>query len=171
MRAKFMVSANLKSDVNHYLNFDEELRKRLFNAIVNIPFIDYRVMFFFLLQGRRKAEVLKLKWSDVDLELSKYVIQDKNSKTCDRQEYLLDDALLSELKALKQLSGNNEYVLTNPKTNTKFADIPRRFWEHIKEQAGIDNMRIHDFRYLLGFTMVNTGVPLESIGKALGHKN
>lgn len=171
MRAKFMVSANLKSDLNHYLNFDEELQKKLFDAIVNIPFIDYRVMFFFLLRGRRKAEVLKLKWSDVDLELGKYVIQDKNSKTRDQQEYLLDDALLSELKALKQLSGNNEYVFTNPKTNTKFADIPRRFWEHIKEQTGIDNMRIYDFRYLLGFTMASNGVQLESIGKALGRKN
>ena len=31
-------------------------------------------------------------------------------------------------------------------------------------------MRIHDFRHLLGFTMINNGVSLESIGKALGHK-
>lgn len=159
-----------KSDNNRYFNLDDESRKRLFEAIINIPFIDYKVMFFFLLRGRRKGEVLKLKWSDVNLELGKYVIQDYNSKTRDRQEYLLDDTLLSELQALKQLSGNNEYVFSNPKTNTKFADIPRRFWEHIKEQTGIDNMRIHDFRHLLGFTMVNNGVPLESIGKALGHK-
>ena len=64
------------------------------------------------------------------------------------------------------MSDNNEYVFTNPKTNTKFADIPRRFWKNIKEEAGIKDMRIHDFRHLLGFTMVNNGVPLESIGKA-----
>jgi len=159
-----------KSDNNRYFNLDDESRKRLFDAIVNIPFIDYRVMFFFLLRGRRKGEVLKLKWSDIHFELGTYVIQDYNSKTRDRQEYFLDDELLVELQALKQLSGGNEYVFTNPKTNTKFGDIPRRFWEHIKEQTGIDNMRIHDFRHLLGFTMVNNGVPLESIGKALGHK-
>jgi len=61
-------------------------------------------------------------------------------------------------------------VFTNPKTNTRFVDIPRRFWEHIKEQTGINDMRIHDFRHLLGFTMVNNGVALEFIGKALGHK-
>ena len=159
-----------KSDNNRYFNLDDESRKKLFESIINIPFIDYRVMFFFLLRGRRKGEVLKLKWSDVHFELGTYIVQDYNSKTRDRQEYFLDDELLVELQALKQLSGNNEYVFTNPKTNTKFADIPRRFWEHIKEETGIDNMRIHDFRHLLGFTMVNNGVPLESIGKALGHK-
>ena len=170
MRKKFMFSANLKSDVNHSFNLDDESRKRLFVSIVNIPFIDYKVMFFFLLRGRRKGEVLKLKWSDVDLELGKYVIQNYNSKTRDWEEYFLDHELLVELQALKQLSGNNEYVFTNPKTNTKFADIPRQFWEHIKEKTGIENMRIHDFRHLLGFTMINNGVSLESIGKALGHK-
>ena len=159
-----------KSDNNRYFNLDDESRKRLFEAIINIPFIDYRVMFFFLLRGRRKGEILKLKWSDVHFELGIYVVQDYNSKTRDRQEYFLDDELLSELQALKQLSDNNEYVFTNPKTNTKFADIPRRFWKNIKEEAGIKDMRIHDFRHLLGFTMVNNGVPLESIGKALGHK-
>lgn len=170
MRKKFMFSAKLKSDVNHSFNLDDESRKRLFEAIVNIPFIDYRVMFFFLLRGRRKGEVLKLKWSDVDLELGKYVVQNYNSKTRDWEEYFLDHELLVELQALKQLSGNNEYVFTNPKTNRKFVDIPRQVWEHIKEQTGIDNMRIHDFRHLLGFTMINNGVSLEFIGKALGHK-
>ena len=148
MRKKFMFSAKLKSDVNHSSNLDDESRKRLFEAIVNIPFIDYRVMFFFLLRGRRKDEVLKLKWSDVDLELGKYVVQNYNSKTRDWEEYFLDHELLVELQALKQLSGNNEYVFTNPKTNRKFVDIPRQVWEHIKEQTGIDNMRIHDFRHL-----------------------
>jgi len=61
MRKKFMFSVNLKSDVNRPFNLDDESRKRLFEAIVNIPFIEYKVMFFFLLRGRRKCEVLKLK--------------------------------------------------------------------------------------------------------------
>lgn len=30
-------------------------------------------------------------------------------------------------------------------------------------------MRIHDFRHLLGFTLVNNNVSIESISKALGH--
>ncbi len=128
-------------------------------------------MFYFLIRGRRKGEVLKLKWSDIDFVLGKYVVQDYNSKTRDRQEYIIDAQLLPELMALKEQSGEREYVFTNPKTNTKFDDVPRRFWLHIKKQAGINDMRIHDFRHLLGFTLVNHGVSLEGISKAIGHKN
>lgn len=30
-------------------------------------------------------------------------------------------------------------------------------------------MKLHDFRHLLGFTLVNNGVSLENISRALGH--
>ena len=160
-----------KFDNNRYFNLDDESRIKLFEVIENIPFLDYKVMFYFLIRGRRKGEVLKLKWSDIDFVLGKYVVQDYNSKTRDRQEYIIDGQLLPELIALKEQSGAREYVFTNPKTNTKFDDVPRRFWLHIKEQAGINDMRIHDFRHLLGFTLVNHGVSLEGISKAIGHKN
>ena len=160
-----------KFDNNRYFNLDDESRIKLFEVIENIPFLDYKVMFYFLIRGRRKGEVLKLKWSDIDFVLGKYVVQDYNSKTRDRQEYIIDAQLLPELMVLKEQSGECEYVFTNPKTNTKFDDVPRRFWLHIKKQAGINDMRIHDFRHLLGFTLVNHGVSLEGISKAIGHKN
>lgn len=38
-------------------------------------------------------------------------------------------------------------------------------------RAGIEYMRIHDTRHLLGNTMVNRGESLESIGAALGHSS
>lgn len=30
-------------------------------------------------------------------------------------------------------------------------------------------MKLHDFRHLLGYTLVNNGVELEKISRALGH--
>ncbi len=114
-----------KFDNNRYFNLDDESRIKLFEVIENIPFLDYKVMFYFLIRGRRKGEVLKLKWSDIDFVLGKYVVQDYNSKTRDRQEYIIDGQLLPELIALKEQSGAREYVFTNPKTNTKFDDVPR----------------------------------------------
>jgi site-specific recombinase XerD len=32
-------------------------------------------------------------------------------------------------------------------------------------------MRLHDFRHLLGFTLINNNIPLEIISKTLGHKS
>lgn len=160
-----------KSDNNRYFNLDDESRYSLFEAIEKIPFLDYKVMFYFLIRGRRKGEVLKLEWRDINFEMKSYVIRDENSKTRDRFELLLDDELFDLLKELKAQSGTNRYIFANPKTGDNYKDIPRRFWLHIKEQAGIEEMRIHDFRHLLGFTLVNNGVGMESISKQLTHKS
>ena len=50
------------------------------------------------------------------------------------------------------------------------SDFPRTLWKDIKKKLNIE-MRIHDFRHLLGFTLVNNNVPLEVISKTLGHKS
>ena len=160
-----------KFDNNRYFNLDDETRYNLFEVIEKIPFIDYKVMFYFLVRGRRKGEVLKLEWKDINFEMKSYVIRDENSKTRDRFELLLDDELFELLKELKALSGTNRYIFVNPKTGDRYKDIPRRFWSHVKEQASIDEMRIHDFRHLLGFTLVNNGIGMEPISKQLTHKS
>lgn len=159
-----------KFDNNRYFNLVDEKRIKLFEAIENIPFLDYKVMFCFLLRGRRKGEVLKLEWKDINFEMKSYVVRNEISKTRERLEFLLDNELFEFLKELKVQSETNHYVFVNPKTKKPYADMPRRFWEHIKQQTGIEGMTFHDFRHLLGFTLVNNGVSLESIGKALGHK-
>lgn len=160
-----------KFDNNRYFELADDLRANLVKAIENIPFIEYRAMFFLLLRGRRKGEILKLKWTDIDLENGKYVIQDYNSKTRERQEYYLDTELHEELKELyKKRDKTSLFLFQNKNTKKPYTDIPRRFWAWLKDEAGIEEMRIHDFRHLIGFTLVNQGVPLEAIGKALGHK-
>ncbi len=50
------------------------------------------------------------------------------------------------------------------------SDIPRRTWARIKSKLGI-KMRIHDFRHLLGFSLINNDMPIEVISRALGHKS
>ncbi len=42
--------------------------------------------------------------------------------------------------------------------------------QSFKKKLNIE-MRIHDFRHLLGFTLVNNNVPLEVISKTLGYKS
>lgn len=161
-----------KYDNNRYFNLVDEKRINLFEAIENIPFLDYKIMFYFLIRGRRKGEVIKLEWRDINFEMKSYVVRDEISKTRDRFEFFLDDELLELLKELKaKWDGTNRYVFVNPKTKKPYIDMPRRFWNHIKKQTGIDDMTFHDFRHLLGFTLVNNGVSIEPISKQLMHKN
>ena len=145
-----------------------EKAKELYQEILEIPDDKYRLMFLFLLRGRRKGEILSLEWQDVNFESKKYVIRDENNKIGEEQTYLLDDELIQHFKFLKKKKRG--LIFTSPVTGKKMSDIPRKLWSRIKKKLGIE-MRIHDFRHLLGFTLINNDVPIEIVSRAMGHKS
>lgn len=146
----------------------EEKSKALYKEILSISDHQYRLMFLFLLRGRRKGEVLSLEWQDVNFEEKYYIIRDSNSKIAETQKYLLDDELLENFHHIKP--SNKGLIFKSYRTGEKMSDFPRWTWKEIRKNVGVD-MRIHDFRHLLGFTLVNNNISLEIISKTLGHKN
>jgi integrase len=44
-------------------------------------------------------------------------------------------------------------------------------WRRIRQQAGLNDVRIHDLRRTLGSWLVAAGASLPLIGKALNHSN
>ncbi len=154
-------------DANRYFTLSDEKAKALVQEIMNIADNQYRVMFMFLLRGRRAGEVLSLTWENINFENKTYTIQDSQSKIRKTLSFSLDEELLSHFQYLaKKESG---LVFVSPKTDKAFFTFPVKLWKRIKENADITNMKLHDFRHLLGFTLVNNNVPLEYISKALGH--
>ena len=154
-------------DSNRYFYLSEDKVKSLIQEIMSIADNQYRVMFMFLLRGRRAGEVLSLKWTNINLENKTYTIEDSQSKIRKTLIFSLDDELINHLKFLEQHESG--LLFCNPKTNKAFFSFPVRLWKRIKENANIEDMKLHDFRHLLGFTLVNNNVPLEYISKALGH--
>ncbi|MDY0123923.1 site-specific integrase [Sulfurimonas sp.] len=154
-------------DPNKYFNLPDDKVKALFEAIMNIANNQYRLMFMFLLRGRRAGEVLSMQWSDINFENKTYSIRDSQSKIRKNLTFSIDDELLAHFEYLdKKESG---FIFINPKTNRPYFTFPVRVWNRIRKDVGIEEMTIHDFRHLLGFTLVNNNVPLEHISKALGH--
>jgi len=148
----------------------EEKAKALYQEILNIPDTQYKLMFLFLLRGRRKGEVLSLEWGDINFEAKTYTIRDENSKIKENQSFMLDDNLVDHLKEFNTEHSKKGLIFKSKRTGNKMSDFPRKLWA--KMQINLDiNMRIHDFRHLLGFTLVNNNVPLEVISKTLGHKD
>lgn len=124
-------------------------------------------MFMFLLRGRRAGEVLSMQWSDVNFENKTYSIRDSQSKIRKNLTFSIDDELLAHFGYLdKKESG---FIFINPKTHKPYFTFPIRVWNRIRKDVGIEEMTIHDFRHLLGFTLVNNGVPIENVSRALGH--
>lgn len=154
-----------KYDNTRYFSLPDDKVKLLITEIMNIPDNYYRVMFMFLLRGRRSNEVRSLMWEDVNFKNKSYIIRDHNNKTRKNDMYLLDDEIVEHLEIIKEDKG---LLFKSPKTGNKLTAIPKSLWKRIQENIGI-TMRIHDFRHLLGFTLVNNNVPLESISRALGH--
>lgn len=154
-------------DPNKYFNLSDDKVKALFEQIANIANNEYRIMFMFLLRGRRAGEVLSLRWTDINFENKTYTIRDSQSKVRKNLMFSLDDKLLAHFEYLDKKEDG--FIFINPKTDKPYFTFPIRVWNRIRKDVGIEEMTIHDFRHLLGFTLVNNNVPLEHISKALGH--
>ncbi|MEA3452343.1 MAG: tyrosine-type recombinase/integrase, partial [Bacteroidota bacterium] len=98
-----------------------------------------------------------------------YTIEDTYSKIRRRQEYPLLKPLQDFLEECS--SGKTGYIFKGEKTEHVTKNTFRHHWEKVIRNAGIENMRIHDTRHLLGNTLVNKGESLENIGKVLGHSS
>ncbi|KAB1089003.1 site-specific integrase [Neorhizobium galegae] len=132
----------------------------------------------FILTGARRGEILKLKWSNVDLERGLIFLDD--SKTRKKTIILNSPAqfILSELPKM------GIYVIPGePKTlpDGSIHERPRsdlkRPWHHIRRRAGLDasvdnsnvRVRIHDLRHTHASVGVESNLSLQIIGKLLGH--
>jgi len=156
-----------KFDSNRYFEIEEDKAKALYRAILDLLDNQYRAMFLFLLRGRRAGELLSLDWKHIDLVNKKYTIIDSQSKIRKTLSFILDDELIEAIECLELKKEG--LVFYNKKTLKKYVRFPTAPWRRLKEKCEITDMKLHDFRHLLGFTLVNNGVSLENISRALGH--
>ena len=156
-----------KFDRNRYFTLDDEKAKLLYSEILNIPDNQIRAMFLFLLRGRRAGEVLSLQWQYIDLKSDRYTIIDSQSKIRKTLTFVLDTELKEALECLN--IKEKGLIFPSPVTGEKYYSFPKRQWANLKKKCGIDDMKLHDFRHLLGFTLINNGIPIENVSRALGH--
>jgi|GEM_PF-763027 len=149
----------------------EEERRSLFDAIKSYPIQKYRGVMLFLYSGRRLNEVLTLDWRNIHFTKKTYTIGYVYSKNRRIQEFPLTTHLEGFLTEYgPQKSGfifTADQDISKPLSQETF----RRHWKKLIDSLGIDKMRIHDTRHLLGNTMINKGYSLEAIGKSLGHSS
>lgn len=155
------------------VNFElsKEKRIELYGKIKEYEPLKYRGIMLFLYFGRRLNEVLTLKWANINFDTKTYIIEDIYSKIRRRQEYPLLEPLEIFLRTYENSMPHANYIFEGEKTQHVTKNTFRHHWKNVIKNAGIDNMRIHDTRHLLGNTLVNQGESLENIGKVLGHSS
>lgn len=116
--------------------------------------------------GMRKAEILNLQWSDIDLKNLK--IKVGHSKNNESRVIPINKTLHHELSGLK-IRSTGDYVFAG-KDNGPYADIKKGFASALK-RAGIKDFRFHDLRHTFGSHLVMQGVNVKTVQQLMGHKD
>jgi integrase len=135
----------------------------------NITMRDYFLLS--LLTGARRANVLSMKWTDVNLKRREWRI--KETKTGTPHTVTLSPEALDVLRSrIRNVKTAERMTFVFPGNgNSGHLIEPKKGWKRILDRAGIDDLRIHDLRRTLGSWQAKTGASLAIIGKSQNHKN
>jgi integrase len=141
---------------------------RFFAALATEPNETARNFFMIsLLTGARKSNTLAMRWCDINFSTATWRIE--LTKNGDAQTIHLPQQAVDILVAGK-LTSEGPWVFEGSGKSGHLAD-PKKAWERILVEAGIENLRIHDLRRTLGSYQAATGANGYIIGKSLGHRS
>lgn len=152
---------------DRYLQADE--LPRFLRAVAEEPndtLRDYLLMS--LLTGARRANVLAMRWEEINFERNEWRIPDTKNGT--PQSIPLTAEAVAILKARLETYGQKQYVFPGTGKSGHLVE-PKTGWGRILKSADIKELRIHDLRRTLGSWQAATGASLSIIGKTLNHKN
>lgn len=160
------IKRNSETSRDRFLQADE--LPRFFKALAEEPNESMRDYFLLsLLTGARRANVLSMRWEDVNFERAEWrILRTKN----DEPQTVTLSAEALEILRRRKPDEPETYVFPGPGRRGHLVE-PRKGWERVLERAGIADLRIHDLRRSLGSWQAKTGASLAIIGKSLNHKN
>lgn len=123
-----------------------------------------------LLTGRRRGEILGLRWENVDLDAGRLRLSD--SKVGAYTFNLAPEVvqLLSEEKRRRgQSAGAGGYVIRGRDPDCPLQGL-QKFWERLRKRAGIPDVRLHDLRHTYASFAAAAGYDLLRIKEMLGHR-
>ena len=127
----------------------------------------YRALFLFGFSGRRKSEILNLKWENIDLSNNYYWLEEtKNNQT---QLFPLAPFIKEPLLQIK--CDRVGYVFESPTHQGKaLSDISRQM-NNLKKFIGIDNLTLHYMRNILVSALAEQHIEAITLSGLLGHKD
>lgn len=115
-----------------------------------------------ILTGCRLGEIQTLKWEYITAD----GMELPDTKTGARR-IPLPAAARAVLSALPRVP-NTPYVIAG-KIEGKHATDLQHAWRRIRDRAGLADVRIHDLRHTYASNAVSAGMPIQMVGRLLGH--
>lgn len=135
-----------------------EEAQRLVNALENLPYMQHLVIFS-LATGLRQANVLNLKWEQIDLRRQVAWIYPDQAKAGKAIGVPLNQTAMQVLMDRPRVS---DYVFTHS-GGRKVKAISNRVWREALDKAGITDFRWHDLRHTWASWLVQQGTPLAAL--------
>jgi integrase len=128
---------------------------------------DYLLLSLFT--GARRANVLGMRWSDLDLIRNQWRIAGEESKNKSIMLVPLIDEAIEILSRRRQMM-SSIFVFPGP-GKTGHLQEPWKGWQRIIKRAGLEGVRLHDLRRTMGSFQTISGASTAVVGKTLGHKH
>ena len=160
------IKRNREKSRDRFLQSDE--LPKFFQAVAeedNIVIRDYILLS--LLTGARRANVLSMQWSDINLDRGEWRLM--KTKNGEYQTVTLSPEAVHILVS-RAPTAESPYVFPG-KGKTGHLVEPTKGWRRALAESGIADLRIHDLRRTLGSWQAKTGASLAIIGKSLNHKD
>ncbi|MFZ4539349.1 tyrosine-type recombinase/integrase [Propionivibrio sp.] len=129
-----------------------------------------------LLTGARRANLLAMQWTEVNLNDSVWRIP--RTKNGDPQNVTLSPEAVTILNARKEVADNVEVFVFPGIGASGHIEEPKKAVIRVMERAGIpygrktpNGVTLHDLRRTLGSWQAKTGASLAIIGKSLNHQS
>ena len=145
-----------------------ELFKRVYVGIIEYyhdePF--YKALFLFAFTGRRKSEILNLKWENIDFTNNYYWIEE--TKNGEKQSFKLSPML--KVTLLELLDDRAGLVFKSPITSKKIVNLDRQM-KQLRKHTKIDNLTLHYMRNILVSALAEQQTEAITLSGLLGHKD
>jgi len=125
----------------------------------------YHALFLFALQGRRRGEIITLRWEDINFDANYYVL--RNTKNNEEQKIFLPERIKELLNQFKESEG---WVFQSRRTGTHLVDI-RRVTDRMKTRLDDPKFGVHYLRNVMVSAMAEQGLESMHLSGALGHND
>jgi integrase len=114
--------------------------------------------------GARRGEILRLRWSDLDIKKQQLTIKGSGrlrSRTLPLPSSAM--SLLAKLARVRRIDGNKIFADSHGRVR-----FPRAAWQAALEVAEIEDFRFHDLRHSTAAYLARNGASLPEIAQILG---
>ena len=157
--------ASLKIHAHRERYLSKEEAKRLMLALEQSGHIAALALRLILLTGARKSEILNARWENVNIEQRLLTIP--LSKSGKPRHIPLSQAALAVIGKIPRKPGDI-WLFTSEISGRAIPDI-YLFWDKLRKEIGLGDVRIHDLRHTFASFLVNSGHSLYEVQKMLGH--